>query len=222
MLFLIKGHLSGVWMRETVCVIRSQIHDSTCCWHYTNWNAKLLLSIYIFNYIITTWMRFWPNNQTAIISSPVLFCMCFAFFLFFDQREKKLFSCSWAASLISLVSRCLCSPSQSEGLSLVPGLPLSLCTLHKDSLTKARGTKTQEWEPIKGIIGAACTVAMVLPVMVVVVVMVGGEIWRERRDGKRRRMEKPGRGRKKARRRIETVGKASGAKLDGLGEETVN
>lgn len=112
-------------------------------------------------------------------------------------------------SCLPHVSRFPRSPSQSDALSLVPGLPLYPCAPHKDSLTKARGTKTQEWEPIKGIIGAATKV-------------VGGRMerkvrWKRRTDGK------PGRDRtKKQDGRLRLEEKASGAKLDGLGEETVN
>lgn len=58
--------------------------------------------------------------------------------------------------------------------------------------------------------------------VVEVVVMVGGSMerkarWKRKTDGKTWAGQK-----KKARRLIETVGKASGAKLDGVGEETVN
>lgn len=93
----------------------------------------------------------------VIISLPVSFCVRLPCSLFLHHREKRgpLIFPSFL-SLASHVSRCPCSPSQSEGLSLVQGLPLSPCTPHKDSFTQARGTKKrQEWEPIKGIIGAA-------------------------------------------------------------------
>lgn len=56
------------------------------------------------------------------------------------------------------------------------------------------------------------------------VVVEGARGWRERQDGKGRRMKKLGYTEKKRKRggQIESVGKASCAKLDGPGEETVN
>lgn len=143
----------------------------------------------------------------VIISLPVSFRVRLPCSLFLHHREKRgpLIFPSFL-SLASHVSRCPCSPSQSEGLSLVQGLPLSPCTPHKDSFTKARGTKKRkEWEPIKGIIGAVRRVAMAL----VVVEGARGKNWATQKK-------------KKAGGQIERVGKASGAKLDGPGEETVN
>lgn len=148
----------------------------------------------------------------VIISLPVSFRVRLPCSLFLHHREKRgpLIFPSFL-SLASHVSRCPCSPSQSEGLSLVQGLPLSPCTPHKDSFTKAHGTKKrQEWEPIKGIIGAGGG--------------GGGEGMERKARWQRETDEKTGLNRKKRKRggQIESVGKASGAKLDGPGEETVN
>lgn len=64
-----------------------------------------------------------------------------------SQGEKSFFQYLHTPSLIPHVSRFLCSPFQSDCLSPVQGLPLSLCTPHKDSLTKSHG---REKETIKG------------------------------------------------------------------------